>query len=130
MAPWRSVDDTAARKAAGVLDLVALPALKSAPRLQPLDGIVVVATNTWAGTQRRSALRISWLPGKGTGTSSTDALATQRDPVQTNRKVKRAVGNAERALAESPQVISATDEVPHLAHAPMSATASPLTPAS
>jgi isoquinoline 1-oxidoreductase beta subunit len=56
----RTVDDTAARAIAGVLDVVALPYAKPPYLFQALGGVAVVARDTWSALRGREALNIEW----------------------------------------------------------------------
>src|SRR5690606_8523804 len=51
----RHVDSTRALAVPGVLKVVTIPAFEGAPGFLPLGGMAVVARNTWAALQGRSA---------------------------------------------------------------------------
>lgn len=102
----KSFDDTAARKVAGVQEVV-----------QISSGIVVIADHTWAAKKGRDALQTTWEePNK------------QLSSEQITKKLKAALGkgvtvhkfgNAPAALKTQKHVIEAQYSVPYLAHAPM-----------
>ena len=114
-----SFDAAAARAVPGVVDVLEMRKLRGAPMFQPLGGVAVVATNTWAAMRGRDALRVTWRPGANAGASSEADRTTLRDSVQGSGKAKRVVGDADGALAEAAQTLTATYTIPHLAHAPM-----------
>ncbi|MCH1999890.1 xanthine dehydrogenase family protein molybdopterin-binding subunit, partial [Achromobacter xylosoxidans] len=59
----RRVDSAKALAVPGVLKVVEIPAMAGAPAFQPLGGVAVVASNTWAAMQGRAALAIEWDDG-------------------------------------------------------------------
>jgi isoquinoline 1-oxidoreductase beta subunit len=59
----KSVDDTAARAVAGVVDVVELGDGTLPPAFNALGGVAVLATNTWAAQRGRAALKIEWDAG-------------------------------------------------------------------
>ncbi len=100
-----SVDDSDARKVAGVLDV-----------FRSSDGVAVVATNTWSAFKGRAALKLKWNTGPAAGVSS----ASIRD------SLKESLGKHAETPAGS-KVVEATFELPYLAHStmePMNAVAS------
>ncbi|MDX1509152.1 MAG: molybdopterin cofactor-binding domain-containing protein, partial [Woeseiaceae bacterium] len=56
----KNVDDSAARTVAGVVDVIRLPEPTSPPGFNPVGGVAVLATNTWAANKGREALEIEW----------------------------------------------------------------------
>ena len=63
----KSVDDAAARKVKGVVDVVTIP-----------TGVAVIARNTWAAKQGRDALKVTWDDAKAETRSSDAILAAYR----------------------------------------------------
>ncbi len=113
------VDDQAARGVAGVERVVSLPAGRVPGGFNPLGGVAVVATNTWAAKQGRDALAIQWTDG---GNAHYDSVAYKARLIATVQKPGQAVarrGNVDRALGRAHRRVRATYYVPHLAHAPM-----------
>ena len=111
-----SLDDTAARAVAGVVDVVRMPEPTSPPLFNPLGGVAVIATNSWAAEQGRKALDIEWDLGANAGYSSDSykeqliASASGPGNVVMNR------GDADTAAAS---VHEAIYYAPHLSQAPM-----------
>lgn len=111
----KSFDDTAAKKIAGVKQVVAVP-----------SGVAVLADGVWAAKQGREALKIEWDSGALAALDSAQqgadyaVLATQ--PGTTARKD----GDAAAAFASAATKIEGTFDLPYLAHAamePLNATA-------
>lgn len=118
-ATLKSVDKSAAEKMPGVVAIVEIPKFKGAPVFQPLGGVAVCATSTWAAWQARDALKIEWEEGEN-ATYDSDAFAAQlKETVQKPGKPVRTSGNAAAELAGGKKVIQADYSIPHLAHAPM-----------
>ena len=102
----RSLDDTAARRVAGVIDVVRVP-----------QGVAVVAENTWAALQGRESLRVEWDTRSASGLSSS-ALYEEFEGLMDRRgRVEKEEGDVERALGDEP--ITADFRLPFLDHAPM-----------
>ncbi len=107
-AKLKSFDDAAARKVAGVKEVVAVEA-----------GVAVVADYFWQAHQGREALKIEWDEGP---------LADLDSDRQRQRYVELAMkpglpatrrGDVDAGLKRSTQVIDAVYEFPYLAHATM-----------
>lgn len=102
------VDDAAARKIAGVVDVVQIP-----------SGVAVLAKDTWAAMRGREALKIDWQFDKSEDRSSDDMLAEYRDlAAKPGLKADRR-GDATTALATDGDIHEAEFVFPFLAHAPM-----------
>jgi isoquinoline 1-oxidoreductase beta subunit len=102
-----SFDDSAARKVAGVRDVVEIP-----------TGVAVVADHYWAARKGREALKVTWDDG-GFADLSSAKIAEMCKKAAPNGKVAHEQGNADKILAGARKVVEATYEVPYLAHAPM-----------
>lgn len=100
-----SMDDAAARKVSGVLDVF------------PIEGheaVAVVATNTWAAFNGAAALGVTWDPGEGKGLDDArigELLAAAMDD---KPKVVEEAGDEPSGFT-----LEATYEVPYLEHAPI-----------
>ena len=114
-----SLDDAAARAVPGVERVVTLPAGKVPGGFNPLGGVAVIATSTWAAKQGAGALAIRWHDG---GNAHYDSAAYKQALLATVAKPGQPVakrGQVDRALAKAYRRVRATYYVPHLAHAPM-----------
>jgi isoquinoline 1-oxidoreductase beta subunit len=116
----RQVDDKAALAVPGVLQVVQVPAGKSASNR--VTGVAVVATGTWAAMQGRKALKVEWDNGSAELESSTahtrqfkDNLAPGKAPAAQLRND----GDVDKAFATCKAVHEALYEAPFLAHATM-----------
>ena len=63
--PWlqgriEAMDADAARAVAGVSDVVELRAVDGPPGFNPIEGVAVLASNTWSALRGRGALQIDW----------------------------------------------------------------------
>jgi len=115
----KSVDDTAARKIPGVIDIINMPETTTPVVFNPLNGVAVLATNTWAAMKARDALVIEWDLGKNKTYNSEDALADMTDKVSKPAKVVGKKGDIEAGFKKAKTVIEAHYSVPFEAHAPM-----------
>jgi isoquinoline 1-oxidoreductase beta subunit len=123
-----SYNADAARKIAGVIDIVEIPGPPGKhPGFHPLGGIAVVASNTWAAQQGANALEINW----NSGPYKTDESEAYIENLQAlSRKPGTPVrqqGDLDTALAAADKIVEAEYVVPYLAHAtmePLVATAS------
>jgi len=117
----RQANRKAALAVPGVSKLVDIPPPKGAPMFQPLGGIAVVATNTWAAMQGRQALQAEWDDGPNASYDSVAYRAEMERLARQAAKPMRSDGDALRALegAEAGQRVTAEYYLPHLAHASM-----------
>ncbi|MDT8407208.1 MAG: xanthine dehydrogenase family protein molybdopterin-binding subunit [Methylococcales bacterium] len=109
----------AALKVPGVLKVVELPSSPLPADHHPLGGVAVIARNTWAAIQGRKKLNIDWELGEHADYDSDAYRAQLATAVRKPGKVVRSVGDAQTALNEATQTVSADYYVPHLAQAPM-----------
>ena len=104
----RSFDPAAALQVPGVKSAVQIP-----------SGVAVLAANTWAARTGRDKLKVTWDDGPNANLSTTQMLKDFATQSQTPGNVARKVGDPAKALASSTKKITATYDVPYLAHACM-----------
>ena len=75
------------------------------PSSQPLGGVAVVASNTWAAMQGRDALKIEWDDGPNATYDSVAYRAQLEETARKPGKVVRKQGDAEAALAAAAKVV-------------------------
>ncbi len=85
----KSVDDSAALKVPGVIKVMPIDSRPLPSEFQPLGGVAVVASNTWAAIKGRDALRIEWEDGANAG----------YDSIQYRKQLERRRGNRARWCA-------------------------------
>ncbi len=112
------LDDSKARKVAGVIDVIRLPAPKGAPGFQPLGGVAVIATNSWSALEGRKALKITWSDSVNDTHNSEAFLKQLVEKVQSPGKIVRQLGE-ENSDWPKDKTIKAIYTIPYLAHAPM-----------
>ena len=115
-----SFDTTETMKVPGVIDVVELPSSPPPAGFNPLGGIAVVATNTWAAKQGRDKLDIQWKPGKHRVYNSPEFREQMQKAANSKGgKVFRNTGDSYAVLAQAENILSADYYVPHIAQAPM-----------
>ena len=116
----KSFDAKAAKKVAGVVDVIEIKATPLPAHFHPMAGVAVLADSSYAAVQGRNALNVKWNSGANGSYNSDQHLKQLADRV-TNQsgEVFRNRGNAEKGLQASSQVIDATYVTPYLAHASM-----------
>lgn len=115
-----SVDDSAARKIAGVLDVFKIdgPAMGE-PYLILASGVAVVATSTWAAMKGRDALAIEWSASPSANESSKGFWAENRRLLRTSGQIVLDDGDFPQTIANAEQAIVRQYEVPFASHAPL-----------
>ena len=112
-------DQSEALKVAGVERVVQLPGTPPPSGFQPLGGVAVIASNTWAALKGRDALKITWDHGPN---AAYDSDTYAKALIETSKKpgvVVRKEGDVDQALKSAAKVVSADYYAPHLAHTPM-----------
>ncbi|VVM61555.1 Isoquinoline 1-oxidoreductase subunit beta [Pseudomonas fluorescens] len=115
----KSVDDSAALKVPGVLKVVRIEGRPLPSEFQPLGGVAVVASNTWAAIKGRDALKIEWDDGPH---ASYDSVAYRKELEASSLKpgkVVRNTGSIDAAMNDADSTLEASYYLPHLAQAPM-----------
>jgi isoquinoline 1-oxidoreductase subunit beta len=104
----KGFDAAAARKVAGVLDVVQVP-----------TGVAVLARDTWAAMKGREALVVSWDDSAAETRSSDAILAEYRERAKGPGLTASERGDPQAALKGAAKVIEAEFTFPYLAHAAM-----------
>ena len=103
----------------GVEKVIHLPAAKEPYSFQALGGIAIVAGDTWSALQGRKALKVEWDPGKHRNFDSEVQRADLIQSAQNKGTVVRENGDVDAEFGKGGKRISATYDLPHLAHVPM-----------
>ncbi|NNC36961.1 MAG: xanthine dehydrogenase family protein molybdopterin-binding subunit [Hyphomonadaceae bacterium] len=116
----KTLDDTAALAVPGVTKVMKLPDLQGeVAAFQPLGGVAVIATDTWAAIKGREALNVTWDAGSNANYDSDlygqELRATARKPGE----VKRNRGDVDSAMETAAKKVTADYYAPHLSQAPM-----------
>jgi isoquinoline 1-oxidoreductase beta subunit len=113
-----AVDEVAARKVAGVKDVVRLTEATPPYVFKALGGVAVVGDSTWSALQGRRALGVTWSDSPNASFDSAAFKTMLTGAVKTPGQVTRDQGNVDAALAAG-KTHEATYYTPLLAHAPM-----------
>ena len=113
------LDDSKARAVAGVIATHRMPELSPPAGFKPLGGVAVIAKDTWSAIRGRRELVIDWRSGPNADYDSKKFAESMRETASKPGKVRRKIGDVDKALAAAKTRISADYHVPHLAHAPM-----------
>ena len=114
-----SVDKSKALLIPGVLQVIEIPGSPPPAMFNPLGGVAVIASNTWAAIQGRAALDITWDDGIHADYDSENFYQHLQNAVRKPAKAMRNEGDATAMLASSKKSFFAEYYVPHLAHASM-----------
>ncbi|AMB87960.1 acylaldehyde oxidase [Pseudomonas agarici] len=115
----KSFDSAAALKVPGVLKVVEIEGRALPSEFQPLGGVAVIASHTWAAIKGREALNIVWDDGDN---RSYDSIAYRQELEAASRKpgkVVRNTGNVDEALKRATRHVEAGYYLPHLSQSPM-----------
>ena len=118
-----SFDAAEAMKVPGVVKVVQIDGTPGAPMFNPLGGIGVIGTNTWAAIKGREALKITWDDGPNASYDSVAFKASMEESARKPGKVVRNNGDFDAALGSAAKKVSAEYYIPHHAHATMEAPA-------
>ncbi|MEA1786982.1 molybdopterin cofactor-binding domain-containing protein [Arenibacter sp. GZD96] len=113
-----SYDDTAALAIPGVEKIMKINGSGNPPGLnKPLEGLAVIATNTWAAIKGREALKIVWEKGANASYDSAVQMETMKKSTLSDGQERRVRGNFTAAKKSASKVLDRTYEVPFYAHA-------------
>lgn len=116
----RSFNDQKALAVPGVTRVVKIEGAGIPPGLdKALEGVAVIADNTWAAIKGREALEIEWDLGPNQAYDSEQQLEEMLASTSRNGQIRRERGNFNAARQQGGQVIERTYLAPFYAHATM-----------
>ncbi len=104
----KSVDATAAKAIAGVVEVVQIPA-----------GVAVLAKDFWSAKKGRDALQIVWDESQGYKFNTAEQLSRYQKMAEEPGTETTKSGSIKAALKEAAKVVKASYNFPYLAHAAM-----------
>ena len=110
-------DDAAARRVPGVRHVEA--AVSGVYDVADIQGVVVVADNTWAAFAGRRALEVAWDHGPNAQLSSESIAALYEERGREPGSLVEQAGDVERASRAASKTLDVTYDCPFLAHATM-----------
>ena len=115
-----SYNDAKALAVPGVMQVIKIEGAGIPTGLdKPLEGLAVLASNTWAAKKGREALEIEWDLGPNQEYNSTAQLETMAKSTLQNGKVRRERGNFNAAKSGAAKTLDKTFKIPFYAHATM-----------
>ena len=115
-----SYDGDAASKVAGVVDVLEVKGTALPAGFHPLEGVAVIAKNSWSALKGREALKVKWRPGEHANHDSKSYLDSLASDVSANAgEIVRERGDVDAAMASNSMHVEATYKTPYLAHASM-----------
>ena len=114
-----AVNDAEALAVPGVLQTVRLPDAAAPAMFQPVGGVAVVASDTWAAIQGRNALDVAWEDGPSAGHNSVAFDAALMETARQSGTERRNRGDVAAAMDAAEATVTAEYHVPNYAHSPM-----------
>ncbi len=115
-----SVNDKAARRVPGVIDIVPIEGPAAGEFFTVLAaGVAVVAESTWAALQGRAALDIKWNPGPHADESTASLRRQMLEAMEQAGQVVLDDGDVDAAFADADDSLAAEYFVPYVSHAPL-----------
>jgi isoquinoline 1-oxidoreductase beta subunit len=113
------VDDAAARKVAGVENVIRLEEANPPYEFKALGGAAVIASDTWSALEGRKALKVDWTDSPHAVFESAAFRKQLLDTVHAPARALRALGDVDKAFAAAAATHEASYYTAMLAHAPM-----------
>ncbi|GAA0817355.1 molybdopterin-dependent oxidoreductase [Colwellia asteriadis] len=114
-----SFDASQAKKIKGVVDVIALKPRSIPVATNPLSGVAVLATNTWAALEGRKKLTVEWDLGANSTHSSESHKQALVKKVNQQGSVAAHKGDIYTHQYQSENTLEATYTVPYNNHSPM-----------
>ncbi len=120
----KSLDKTETLKFPGVIDVVEIKGTKGAPLFNPLAGVAVIASNSWAAEQGKLRLKLEWDEGEHNQHNSEQYKEKLFASVKKKGKSYRSEGDAYKIFTGNKtntkkKTVEALYYLPYLAHAPL-----------
>ncbi|GAB2682367.1 xanthine dehydrogenase family protein molybdopterin-binding subunit [Aliiglaciecola aliphaticivorans] len=114
-----SYDADAAKSVKGVIDTFKMPEQPMPVVFHPMNGVAVIANNTWSALQGRKALNIDWELGDNSQHNTQEYIADLKANIVNKGNPIRVEGDVYSDLVQATDTHSATYSVPYLSQAPM-----------
>lgn len=115
----RGYDASEASKVKGVVKVVEIKGSPVPSAFQPLAGVAVIATSTWAAMQGRKALKLDWDGGPNANYESGAYRAKMEKAAAGPGAVIRNAGDVDAAMKSAAKTVKAQYYIPHITQAPM-----------
>jgi isoquinoline 1-oxidoreductase subunit beta len=103
----------------GVVKVIEIAGTPPPMLFQPLNGVAIVAQDTWTAIKGRQALKIDWNDGEHRNYDSAAYRAEMQQAARKPGKVLREAGDFDAAMEKAAKKVEAEYYLPHLAHATM-----------
>ena len=113
------INDSDTLKTPGVIRTIRLPDPQAPAAFQPLGGVAVIASDTWAAIQGRNALDVEWLDGPNKDYNSERFADEMAETARQPGAVGRNRGDVDAALENADQRVVAEYYAAHLSQSPM-----------
>jgi isoquinoline 1-oxidoreductase beta subunit len=115
-----SYNKKAAQGVAGVVDVLEIKGKPLPAGFNALEGVAVIASNTWSAMQGRGMLDVAWQASPHAAHQSSGYIDALAEKVATSEgEVARERGDVAAAFEANPRQIEAVYKTPYLAHASM-----------
>jgi len=112
-------DAAEALKIPGVVKVLQIQVSVPSAKFHPLNGVAVVAMDTWTAIKARNALKVQWDDGVHASYDSKAYRAELEQAARKPGKVLREAGDVDGAMSKAAHKVEAEYYLPHLAHASM-----------
>ena len=112
-------DAAEALKIPGVVKVLQIQVSVPSAKFHPLNGVAVVAMDTWTAIKARNALKVQWDDGVHGSYDSKAYRAELEQAARKPGKVLREAGDVDGAMSKAAHKVEAEYYLPHLAHASM-----------
>jgi isoquinoline 1-oxidoreductase subunit beta len=112
-------DAAAAQAIAGVVKVIEIPGTPGPALFAPLNGVAILAEDTWIAMKARQALQIEWNDGPHGAYDSAAYRAELEQAARKPGKVVREAGDVDATMAKAARKVEAEYYLPHIAHATM-----------
>ena len=114
-----SFDASDALKVKGVVKVVKLKERNLPVMVNPLSGVAVLATNTWAAHEGKKRLKITWDDGPNSIHDTDKYVDELKQKVNTKGQVERQIGDVYAHKYTPERTLEATYSIPYQNHSPM-----------
>lgn len=120
----KSFDKTETMKVPGVIDVIEIKGTPGPILFNPLAGVAVIATNSWAAEQGKLKLKMVWEEGENSSHNSSEYKQQLFASVKKKGKAYREEGDAYAVFEanksnENNKTVEALYYLPYLSHAPL-----------